>query len=280
MIFGVSLNKKQEQEYLTLLDLLARLGESTKGTVFDAETLWLGDIEILAAKFVMHCGSVFHLTRGTKIPNILGRELSYLDHHSIIILVRAIHELYLTFNFIYVAPKPVEERKFRHKIWELGAFLDRQKFPATEEESVKKLQTEKKIVDKLTQAVQTNKVFDTLSLRQQEKALKGEWRLGYHWTDLAEFANLDKEQFRATYRYLCSYAHTGHLSIFQMQQVVDISETISLIKVWIDSVMGVISHFIYDYAKVFPKAAKLLNRYPEAEKIAYIYDVLERKLLK
>lgn len=269
---------KQDREYLTLIDLLARLGDSTKGTVFNAETLWLKDTEILAAKFVMHCGSVFYLTRGTSIPDILGGELSYLDHHSIIVLVRAIHELYLTFNFIYVTPKSVEERRFRHKVWELGAFLERQKFPATEEESVKKLQREKEIVDKLNQAVQTNKVFNTLKPCQQKKALKGEWRLGYHWTDLAEFANLDKEQFRATYRYLCSYAHTGHLSIFQMQQVTDISETVSLVKFWIDSVMGVISHFIYDYAKVFPKAAKLLKRYPEAEKIAYIYNGLERNL--
>jgi len=225
----------------------------------------------------MHCGSVFHLARGTKIPSILGKELAYLDHHSIIVLVRAIHELYLAFNFIYVAPKLVEVKTFRHKVWELGAFLDRQKFPATEEESIKKLQSEKAIVDKLTQAVRTNKVFNTLSSGQQKKSLKGEWHLGYYWIDLAEFANLDKEQFRATYRYLCSYAHTGYLSIFQMQQTAYPSETISLTEVLIDSVMGVISHFIYDYIKVYPKTVELFKQYPEAEKLAYIYDGLGRK---
>ena len=268
---------KHDREYLVLLDFLARLGESTKGTEFNTKTLWLRDTELLGAKFVMHCGSVFHLTRGTKIPSILGQELSYLDHHSIIVLVRAIHELYLAFNFIYVAPKSVELKRFRHKVWELGAFLDRQKFTVTEEDSIMKLQSEKVKVDRLIKEVRTSSVFSTLNSSQQEKSLKGEWRLGYHWIDLAEFANLDKEQFRTTYRYLCSYAHTGHLSIFQMQQVADLSETISLTEFWIDSVMGVISHFIYDYIKVYPKTVELFKQYPEAEKLAYIYDILERK---
>jgi hypothetical protein len=268
---------KQDREYLVLLDFLARLVESTKGTELNTETSWLGDTQPLASKFVMHCGSIFHLARGTKIPNILGKELFYLDHPSIIVLIRSIHELYLAFNFIYVAPQTVELKAFRHKVWELGAFLDRQKFPATQENSVKKQQSEKVIVDRLTRAVRTSSVFNTLSSSQQKKSLKGEWRLGYQWTDLAEFANLDKEQFRATYRYLCSYAHTGYHSIFQMQQAAYPSETVSLTEVWIDSVMGVVSHFIYDYIKVYPKTVGLFRQYPEAENIAYINDGLGRK---
>jgi hypothetical protein len=271
---------KQDHEYFVLLDFLARLVESTRGTELNTETFWLGDTQPLASKFIMHCGSIFHLARGTKIPNILGEGLSYLDHPSIVVLVRAIHELYLTFNFIYVAPEIAELKAFRHKVWELGAFLDRQKFPATEQDSIKKQQSEKAIVDRLTQAVRTSSVFNTLSSSQQEKSLKGEWRLGYQWVDLAESANLDKEQFRATYRYLCSYAHTGHLSIFQMQQTAYPSETISLTEVLIDSVIGVISHFIYDYIKVYPKTVKLFKQYSEAEKLAYIYDGLGRNLLK
>jgi hypothetical protein len=271
---------KQDREYILLLDFFARLVESTKGTVLDAETRFLADTQPLAAKFVLHCGTIFHLTRGTKLPNLLGKELSYLDHHSIIVLVRAVHELYLAFNFIYVVPSTIEDKKLRHNIWELGAFLDRQKFPATEEENIKKLQSEKEVVAELTTAVETNPAFKNLTASQQDKAVNGEWRLGYGWVDLAEFAGLDKEGFRATYRYLCSYAHTGHLSIFQMQQAADISDVISLTEVWIDSVMGVISHFIYDYVKLYPKAVELFKRYPEAEQLAYINDGLGRKAIE
>lgn len=269
---------KQDREYSILIDFLARLIESTKGTKLNSEILWLKDTQPLAVKFIMHCGSIFHLARGSRIPNILSKGLSYLDNHSIIVLVRTVHELHLAFNFIYVAPTTVAEKAFRHKVWELGAFLDRQKFLATKEENIKKQQSERVIVDQLIQAVQSDSIFNNLSSSQQKKALKGEWRLGYHWVDLAEFANLDKEQFRATYRYLCSYAHTGYLSIFQMQQGDDLSKRISMIETWINSVMGVISHFIYDYIKVYPKTAKLFKQYPKAGQLAFIYYGLGRPI--
>lgn len=271
---------KQDREYSILIDFLARLVESTKGTKLNSETLWLKDTQPLAVKFIMHCGSIFHLARGSRIPNILSKGLSYLDNHSIIVLVRTVHELHLAFNFIYVAPTTVAEKAFRHKVWELGAFLDRQKFLATEEENIKKQQSERAIVDQLIQAVQSNSIFNNLSSSQQKKALEGEWRLGYHWVDLAEFANLDKEQFRATYRYLCSYAHPGYLSIFQMQQAADLSKTISMTETWIDSVIGVISHFIYDYIKVYPKTVELFKQYPKAGQLAYINNGLGRKSIE
>jgi hypothetical protein len=62
-----------------------------------------------------------------------------------------------------------------------------------------------------------------------------------------------------------------------MQQTAELSETISLTEVWIDSVMGVISHFIYDYIKIYPKTVDLFKQFPEAEKQAYIHDGLGRK---
>lgn len=268
---------KREREYIVLLDFFARLVESIKGTPLDSESRFLADTQPLAAKFLLHCGTIFYLMKGTRLPKLLDRELSYLDNHSIIVLVRAVHELHLAFNFIYVAPKTMDEKSFRHRVWQLGAFLDRQKFPATEQENIEKLNSEKQVVDELTSAIQSSPVFRTLSSAQQEKALKGEWRLGYAWVDLAEFADLDKEQFRSTYRYLCSYAHTGHLSIFQMQQAADFSEIARQTEVWIDATMGTLSHFIYDYIKVYPQAAQLFKQYSEAEKLAYINDGLGRK---
>ncbi len=268
---------KHDREYILLLDFFARLVESTKGTALYADTAWLDDTQPLAAKFVLHAGSIFYLSRGTKFPKLLGRETEYLDHHSIIVLVRAAHELYLAFNFIYVAPKTLEEKAFRHKVWELGAFLDRQKFPATQEENIKKLQSEKSVVDSLKEQVLSSKLFSSLNPDQQRSAVTGEWRLGNSWAHLAEAANLDKVQFSSDYRYLCSYAHTGHLSIFQMLQAADISDTNVLTEVWIDSVIGLTAHFIYDYMKVYPKTRDLFKQYPEAEQFAFIYDGLGRK---
>jgi len=266
---------KHIHEYEILLDFLVRVVESTKGTLYSKETAWIKDTQPLGAKLFMHCGSVYHLAHNTRVPNVLNKGISFVDHHSIIVLVRTIHELYLAFNYIYIAPSTNELRAFRHSIWELGAFLDRQKFPATLEESKRKQEEEKSVVKELTDAVEKDKIFKSLSASEQQKALRGEWRLNYGWVDLAEFASLDKEQFRSAYRYLCSYAHTGHLSIFQMQAEPD--DSFSIIDTWIDSTMAVISHFIYDYMKLYPKSVGLFREFPEAEKLVYVYDGIGRE---
>lgn len=265
---------KKNHDLEILLDFLVRLVESTKGTIYTKKTAWLKDTQPLAAKLFMHCGSVYHLAQGSKVNNILKGEINYVDHHSIIVLVRAIHELFLAFNYLFVAPTSNELRVFRHSIWELGAFFDRQKFRITFEETKKKQTTEKLIVIELTDVVQNHNLFNSLNKSEKQKALKGEWRLNYSWADLAEFANLDKEQFTATYRYLCSYAHTGYLSIFQMQFGSD--DAYPLGDVWIDTTMGIISNFIYDYIKIYPQAAGLFKQYPEAAKLVYINDGLLR----
>jgi len=268
---------KQEHEYTVLLDLFARIVESTKGTALDSNTQFLADTEPLAAKFLLQCGTIYHLMKGCVLPKILDTEISYFDNQSIIVLVRAVHELYLTFNFIYIAPTTIEEKRFRHGVWEIGAFLDRQKVRATHEEHIDKLKSEKKILLELKDAMRGTKFFRGLEPDRQKKALKGEWRLGYGWVDLSEFAGLDKEQFRQKYRFLSSYAHTGYLSIFQMAKAAGATDLIQRTEVWIDSVMGIISHFTFDYVKIYPLAAELFKQYPQAGQLAYINDGIDRK---
>ena len=58
--------------------------------------------------------------------------------------MRAAFETYLTFQFIFVQPTSVEERKFRHTVWVLGGLLDRQRFTTTTPEGKTKLQEERR----------------------------------------------------------------------------------------------------------------------------------------
>lgn len=265
---------KYDREYIQLLDFFVRLVESMKGSPLDRETVWLGDTQHVAAKLLLHLGSLFYLTRGTRLPRLADHEISYIDYPSVIVLARASYETYLAFNFIFVSAPTKEERKFRHKVWELGAFLDRQRFPATEEESIKKLKTEKEMLNLLRQEIVSDVNYFSLDSNRQKEARSGNWRLGYSWADLAQFAGLVKEEFQSTYRFLCSYAHTGNLSTFQMSQGADLETQTDMTETWQGLALGIMAHFVYDYIKVYPHTAELFKQFPEAEETAYIYDWL------
>ncbi len=268
---------KYETDYIILFEFLIRLVASQKGTPLTSQTRWLGDVQHVATKLQMHLGSLFYLTRGTKLPKLGGNDISYIDYSSLFVLARAAYETYLNFNFIFVAPQTIMEKKFRHMVWELGALVDRQKFPVTEGEDIIKLKSEKQILDSLLQEILSDKVYFSLPSDRQKEARKGNWQLGYYWSDLAEFAGLDREEFKAAYRFLCSYAHTGNLSVFQMSQGSDPQTQTQMAETSLGFALGIMAHFISDYIKMHPNTTALYKQLPKAEELVFIYDGFGKK---
>ena len=268
---------KYENEYILLLDFLVRLVASRKGLPLNEETRWSGDTQHVAAKFQMHLGSLFYLTRSTKLPQLGGYDISYIDYPSLFVLARAAYETYLTFNFIFVAPCDTAEKKLRHRVWELGALVDRQKFPVTEAENISKMESEKEILDTLRQEILSDDVYASLHPEKQKEARRGNWQLGYHWADLAEFAGLDRDEFKAEYKFLCSYAHTGNLSVFQMSQGSDAKTQTEMAETNLGLALGIMAHFISDYIRVYPSTADLFKQFPEAQGMVYIFNGFGRK---
>jgi hypothetical protein len=276
---GATVNEtKYELEYLQLLDLCFRLVESIKGQEVTEDTVWLTETQPTATKLFYHLGSIYYLSKGTTLPDLAGVKIGYIDFPSIVVVARAAFETYLTFYFIFVAPSSIEEKQFRYKIWDLGGLLDRQKFPVTLEENKAKLSEEKLIIDKLISELISNPFYLSLKSDQKKEARKGNWRLDKHWTDLAHIAGFDQAYFKNIYRYLCSYAHSGNLSILQLSQVNDKQTQLSMAETWLGLGLVLMGHFSSSYVSIYPKSKTVLQSFPDAARTADIWDSVGRKL--
>lgn len=259
-----------EEEFETLLELMVRLVESTDGKEIPPDEEWHEYSNAFAVKLVHHLGTAYYIANGTNLV-VKDKLHQYFDHSSFKVIIRSALEAYLAFYFIIVAPANNAEKKFRFNIWQLGGLLERQKSAVITPEGKLKLLSEKPLVEKVLAYVKNDPLYKKLNDKQKEKARNGEWRLGRGWRKLAEIADINANYFEAVYRYLCGYAHSGHLSLFQIKQ----SETVESQSDHIKHVMGIgvmiMSHFCFAYSSLYAEAKEALEADEQAKFLAEVF---------
>jgi tRNA A22 N-methylase len=259
-----------EEEFERLLGLMVRLVESTEGKEIPPDEEWHEYSNAFAVKLVHHLGTAYYIAKGTNL--ILEDKLhQYVDHSSFKVIIRSILETYLAFYFIIIAPPTNAERRFRFNIWQLGGFLERQNSPVITAEGKLKLLSEKAIVEKMLSDVTSDPLYKKLDKDLKKKAREGEWRLGRGWPRLAAIADINQNYFKAVYRYLCGYAHSGHLSLFQIKQSESLESQTDHIKHVAGIGVMIMSHFCFAYSGLYPEAGSALEADPEAKFIAEVF---------
>lgn len=264
-----------EQDYMKLLDLLARVVEANKGPIPGADDR-LADAENLANKFFAHAASVLHLSRGTRVELSISPsgQLEFLDPASVDVLARAAFEAFLVFHYIFIAPDAPKEKKYRYWAWKIAGLTERQKLPVSTEEHRQKLAEDKKNIYKLHSKLRSNAVFQQLTGKQQNQVLEeGKWRLlpGYKkqmsWRQIATNAGLAKILSSDMYRHLSGYAHSGSISVMQTRQAVLNKEQLILVKPTMDFVNITTANFIRGYCHLFRRAKTALTADVEGHKM-------------
>lgn len=245
-----------EQDYLKLLDLLFRVVEANRGPLNGIDEKFLY-AEGLATKFFLHAASILYLSRQTNIPDLPSVRLKFTDPGSIDVLSRAAFETFLTFHYIFIAPKDSEEQNYRYWAWRAAGLAERQALAVSTPEHKQKLADEKKELDHLHNKLGSNATFQQLTYKQQNRVLKGEWRL-LCWRNIADSAGLSKALSRDMYKHLSGYAHSGSLSILQIQQSLQNKEQQSLMRASMDTIAIATANLIRGYSHIFPKAKKAL----------------------
>jgi len=269
--------RRRDDEYLFLMSVFFRMVDSKKGQPIADDDLWFRDIQSLAAKLFDHIGTIRYLQNGTRFTIFDGRERSYIDHASISILARAAFETYLCFYYIYGDIRAdIEARKLRHDIWELGGLLERQHVTCTSEKATSVLEQDKRVICSLLSNIEQNAVFHSFNASQQKKARKGQWRLHYKWVDLAVMAGFAECVFRDLYRYLCSYAHSGGLSLLQIRQAVSSDDREFLSSLATECAMLIMSEFVLSYAELFPDTRIYLEANAEAQRLVQEWHMVCR----
>jgi AraC-like DNA-binding protein len=262
---------KRSSEYRQLLDLYVRSTQSMAGSEFRGSKAWIVESEYLTLKLFYHLASLLYLHPGTHFTNLGGIDVHVFDFPSAAVLCRASFETYLTFNYIFIATCSDEERRLRYLTWSLGGLLDRQKATPRTNATRQRLDEEEEQIRELHGQIEENQAFAALPPKRQKEARKGQWRFDKSWADLAAMAGKDRAYFAGLYTYLSSYAHTGYLSALQIGQAQDKQDQYQLSAMYIDVGLTIMSHFLTDYAALFPPVAEVINSSPEDKRLLELW---------
>jgi hypothetical protein len=246
---------EKEREYIKLLEILIRVAEANKGQVAGIDDRIL-DAESLLLKFFYHAASALYLYRSTTLRDI---NVSFFDPASINVLGRAALETFLIFHYVFVAQVSEEEKDFRYYSWALAGLLARQDFPVQTTEGKWRLERDKEIIRSLQSKLENNPLFKKLKKNKQKKLLDNRERWNYDsWTNIALSAGLSDLHANNLYRYLCDYAHTGNLSVIQVQQADTAKSQKTLCDATIECIMITMANIIKSYCRLFPKSNEVL----------------------
>jgi hypothetical protein len=254
-----------------MMEVFLDCGNALQGKTIPAEMLWKKDVEPIAMKCIYHLGSLYVLLEGTRLRDMVGVPIRFIDFPSMALLTRAAFETYLTFHYIFVNPATDEEKSFRSEIWTLGGLKDRKRFVFTSPEGHQVLLREQQQIAELEQRIRSNPLFLQLPEPRQREAIKGKWRFDKHWRDLAVLADTHKDYFTSLYAYLSSYAHTGYLSILQLSQATTAEEQNGLAGMYIGIGLSIMSNFILGYCSLFPEAQAVLEGNDEYRYLVDVY---------
>lgn len=239
-------------------------------SVFNENSIDRNDNKIYAIglerKIINHFKSIKIIFEGFKPGTGSKFFNSSIDFSGIAILTRAILESYLTFNFIYIHPKSLEERRFRFLIWHLSGMLEREGriidvdyFNSEEREFFLKLQSN---IDKEIPEISTSKREIEMSLQYQSlkkldknNVMNGNWRKVFTMFHLSRLCGISDKYFNDVYKILCGHAHSSRLSTLQIQHSVEVEKQNEMAKaIFLHSIVFTAA-FYFD----------LLNNFPEFE---------------
>ena len=252
---------EQNNEYLNMMNIVFKLGNHQIGKKITDENKWILDVEALTTKLFNHIGTIFHLRKGTGIHLPYDEPRKYFDHASVSIIIRATFETYLTFYYLFSDLEINQDaQQLRYLSWKLRGLLDRQSFRVTLEEHIKKLEEEKKLVDILVAEIKNNPEFELADKKEKKMLRTGQWRVKKSWADLSKIAGFNEEIFRNTYRYLCSYSHSGSLSTLQIGDAENLQDQFNLTKISMHYGLILMCHFANSYMNLFPESKKIYEQ--------------------
>jgi hypothetical protein len=214
------------------------------------------DAEGLAIKCFYHGISSLYLQRGTIVPELRA---SFFDPASMAILARATIESFLVFHYVFAEPQSSQERELRYLAWVLADLMERQGLPATLPESQAKQRQEQREIESIKDKTRRNLEFQKLSKKQQKNLIDNkQWRRK-SWTEIARSAGLSQLHAEHAYRYLCSYAHSGSLSVLQVRQAKSREDQVFLAERALRLINVSLAFMISAYSSMFNRAEAALS---------------------
>lgn len=261
------LEKNFKQQYVILLDLLARViyanKDLTVGDVDDGERL--EDAHGLAFKFFGHALSVLYLSYGTN-QELPSSKWHTVDFASIDVITRAALEAFLIFHHVFYASTEPEEKDYRYLAYRAEGLVNRQNIiesTGNEEEKRGILVEKKELGDKL----ESTPIFKNLSPKRKREIFGGNsmWRLNpdnkrrLSWRVIGTKAGFSKFLANYVYNFLCASAHSTRIGVRQTFPTLNKREEEHLYAGTVAIMNIITANLIREYCELFSRAQTVLN---------------------
>lgn len=266
-----------EKDILLLVEHFIIVANSLKGLKMPEDER-IRFAEPLAKKAIWHIISALSLFNETKLILTDNSYTKSVDFSSMAVLARAAIEAYLTFNYVLIQPENKEDQDFRFFCWDLAGFIERENYPEKNEKTKQLKQSEQQQKQRIIKQLEQNSVFQHLSNYQQKQIKNGNWRIGKSWTELAKFASLHEATFKTLYSYLCSYSHSGRLSIIQIEQNKNFQKEKEFSKIFQTINLLILSRLLMDYVNLIPECRKVFESNERAVYITRIWNEIGNNL--
>lgn len=179
------------------------------------------DSEILVLKLILHTQSIIQLLKGTELRSRYFKEANkkVIDIPSVRVLIRSQFEALLMFNHIYVNSKDSMEMELRYYAWMYEGIQKRTNHTPRSEEAKRVFENDLRTLDSFRQKITSNIHYQDLTNAQQQRIIKsGHSRLFKDWKQIIKESGFRNDgPVQQLYSMLSDYAHSGSLSIIQLQ---------------------------------------------------------------
>lgn len=263
--------RNPELDLATLTELFAVMIESQRGQTLTKDDAWINHAQILAMKLFKQACSVRVMINDTQLSFQDGKQVVFVDHSSATILARACLETFIVFHWIFQSQDP-SLRKFRHGVWRLGGLRDRLKLHPSTDEAMETIKaTHLQVIEQVAE-IEASPHLGDYKPEQAKRLLKGDWRVGWSWTDEAVRAGFHKKYFQNVYSHFCGYAHSSYISSMQMGEAQSMEDQRMLALVALQTAVHVMARTVTFYAELFPRGRAVLEAAPEeAQKVVYFW---------
>lgn len=243
------------EDWWELLDLLGKVIDMNRGGTYTDREIYAHN---LANKFYNHSFISIYIINNKNQLDLPSGPIALSGFPSSDVLARAAIEAFLTFHYIFYAPRNNDDKNCKYWAYRLAGLMERRFFPTSSPIFKQKLQEDEKLALEFTTKLKSNSSFNKLSSGNRKKILRGEWRL-IAWKDIIAEANLGT-MFEHYYRYLCGYAHSGSLSVLQTAQAYQKNELNLLETPSIIAINILIANFTKEYCLLFPNCETPLDK--------------------
>ncbi|KOY52409.1 DUF5677 domain-containing protein [Polaribacter dokdonensis] len=230
---------------------------------------------------VLHLKNVLN---GVDFTSKKGKTLNNIIDPTIVAsLIRNIYETTGMFNLIYHEPKTKDEKQIKYLLWVHAGLSYRNRFDGviTLQENKDKMEDELKQMESIRKEIEQNPLFRSMDEKNQGKIRtmikKKDYLIKFNgnqvsflsWRELVKVMDIKGDKLDQIYTYFSLYAHPSNVAVFQFKDMFGKNESAykNMVIFNLQTAFMMLSIFIADYIKAFPKVLKTYEKMGLVEQI-------------